>query len=62
MLPVLTLGWHYCSLATNLENYRPLVGDKMTNEIHDLVRGLSGIRICHLNATSVGGGVAELRA
>jgi trehalose synthase len=43
-----------------LENYRPLVGDQMADEIYDLARRLSSIRICHLNATSVGGGVAEL--
>jgi trehalose synthase len=60
MLPVVALGRHCCSLATNLENYRPLVGDEMTEEIRDLARRLSGIRICHLNATSAGGGVAEL--
>jgi trehalose synthase len=60
MLPVVALGRHCCSLATNLENYRVFVGDEMTDEIRDLARKLRGIRICHLNATSAGGGVAEL--
>ena len=60
MLPVVALGRHCCSLATDLENYRPLVGDELTDEIRDLARRLNGIRICHLNATSTGGGVAEL--
>jgi trehalose synthase len=60
MLPVVALGRHCCSLATNLENYRPLIGDGMTDEIRELARRLNGVRICHLNATSVGGGVAEL--
>jgi trehalose synthase len=60
MLPVVALGRHCCSLATNLENYRPLVGDRMTDEIRELARRLNGVRICHLNATSVGSGVAEL--
>ena len=60
MLPVVALGRHCCSLATDLENYRPLVGDELTEEIRDLARRLNGIRICHLNATSTGGGVAEL--
>jgi trehalose synthase len=60
MLPVVALGRHCCSLATNLENYRQLVGDEMINEIRDLAHRLSGVRICHLNATSAGGGVAEL--
>jgi trehalose synthase len=60
MLPIVTLGRHCCSLATNLENYRPLVGDEMTDEVRDLARRLNGVRICHLNSTSTGGGVAEL--
>jgi trehalose synthase len=60
MLPVVALGRHCCSLATDLENYRLLVGDELTDEIRDLARRLNGIRICHLNATSTGGGVAEL--
>jgi trehalose synthase len=60
MLPLVTLGRHCCSLATNLENYRSFVGDEMTDEIRDLAQRLKGIRICHLNATSTGGGVAEL--
>ena len=60
MLPVVALGRHSCSLATDLENYRPLVGHEITDEIRDLARRLNGIRICHLNATSAGGGVAEL--
>ena len=60
MLPVVALGRHCCSLATDLENYRPLVGDELTDEIRDLARRLNGIRICHLNATSTAGGVAEL--
>lgn len=32
----------------------------MTHEIRDLAERLQGVRICHLNATSTGGGVAEL--
>jgi trehalose synthase len=60
MLPIVSLGRHCCSLATDLENYRSLVGDEMTDEIRDLAQRLKGIRICHLNATSTGGGVAEL--
>jgi hypothetical protein len=32
MLPVVALGRHCCSLATDLENYRPLVGDELTDE------------------------------
>ena len=46
MLPVVELGRHCCSLATNLENYRPIVGDEMTDEIRDLAR-----RTCPLRDT-----------
>lgn len=60
MLPVVALGRHCSSLATNPENYRPRVGDEMTDEISGLAGRLNGVRSCHLNATSVGGGVAEL--
>jgi hypothetical protein len=40
MLPVVALGRHCCSLATDLENYRPLVADELTDEIRDLARRL----------------------
>jgi trehalose synthase len=48
--------------ATSIENYRELVGDELADELRDLARDLQGVRICHLNSTSFGGGVAELLA
>jgi trehalose synthase len=43
-----------------VDNYRPLVGDELIDEMQQLARSLAGIRICEINATAVGGGVAEL--
>jgi trehalose synthase len=45
-----------------LENYRPLVGDALIDEINGLAAELNGVRICHINSTAEGGGVAELLA
>ena len=36
MLPVVALGRHCCSLATDLENYRQLVGDELTDEANSI--------------------------
>jgi trehalose synthase len=44
----------------SLESYRSIVGDEIIEEIKDLARQLSGIRVLHVNATDFGGGVAEL--
>ncbi|MFQ5658575.1 MAG: glycosyltransferase [Candidatus Methylomirabilales bacterium] len=60
MLPKVAIGRHCCAHSTNLDNYRPLVGDGLTEEIRNLASELSGIRICHINSTVAGGGVAEL--
>lgn len=61
-LPRIAIGRHCCSESTNLENYRILVGDEMIDEIMRLSRALKGIRVCQINATAGGGGVAELLA
>jgi len=60
MLPQVALGRHCCAQSTNPDNYRPLVGDELIDEIQDLARSLAGVRICQINATAAGGGVAEL--
>lgn len=60
MLPKVALGRHCCAQSTNPDNYRPLVGNDLIDEIHALARSLAGIRICQVNATAAGGGVAEL--
>ncbi|GIX47170.1 MAG: hypothetical protein KatS3mg131_1381 [Candidatus Tectimicrobiota bacterium] len=60
MLPEVHLGWHCCAPATNPENYRPLVGEALIDELKALAKALAGVRICQINATAAGGGVAEL--
>ncbi|MFQ5881365.1 MAG: glycosyltransferase [Candidatus Methylomirabilales bacterium] len=60
MLPKVAIGRHCCAQSTNLENYRSLVGDPLIDEIRGLAAELSGVRLCHINSTPAGGGVAEL--
>lgn len=60
MLPRIAVGRHCCAPSTNLENYRPLVGDELIDEIRELSHDLKDLRLCQLNATASGGGVAEL--
>jgi len=59
-LPRIAVGRHCCAESTELENYRPLIGDTLTDEIRRLAERLNGLRVCHINATAAGGGVAEL--
>jgi trehalose synthase len=60
MLPKVAIGRSTSSTQTNLENYRMLVGDEMIDELLSLAHDLRKIRICHINSTAYGGGVAEL--
>jgi trehalose synthase len=46
--------------SVNVERYRQVVGDALMGELEGLVRDLKGVRVCHLNSTGFGGGVAEL--
>src|SRR5690606_18118159 len=46
--------------SVNLETYHPLVDDALINEIKTLAADLADVRICHINSTANGGGVAEL--
>jgi len=43
-----------------LEDYRPIVGDQVIEEIRSLAAPLSKARLVHINSTNFGGGVAEL--
>ncbi len=43
-----------------LDDYRPVIGEERFEEIRALAEPLRGARVLHLNATSFGGGVAEL--
>jgi trehalose synthase len=45
-----------------LDDYRAVIGDERVDEIRHLAAPLAGARVLHLNATSFGGGVAELLA
>ena len=60
MLPKVGVGRYCCAESTNVENYRPLVGDELIDEILSLGQELKGVRVCQINATAGGGGVAEL--
>ncbi len=49
------------SLAVkDLDKYRLLVGSELIDEVEALAQSLKGIRVCHINSTPFGGGVAEL--
>lgn len=60
MLPQVAVSRHCCAESTDVENYRPLVGSELLEEIRDLSTQLKGLRVCEINATAAGGGVAEL--
>lgn len=59
-LPKVAVGRHHSSRSIHLENYRQWVGGELIDEVRELGRDLHGLRICHINATASGGGVAEL--
>ncbi len=60
MLPKVSVH-RFCSAPfIDLSNYRRLVGDALIDELEDLARELRGVRVCHINSTGYGGGVAEL--
>lgn len=60
MLPQVSIGHRCGALLANIDNYRRLMSDELFEEIVALARELRGIRICHINSTASGGGVAEL--
>lgn len=60
MLPKVSVGRPNAAVVADVENYRLLVGDEMMDEVTTLARDLRGARICHINSTAYGGGVAEL--
>ncbi len=47
-------------VGNTLEAYRAVIGDNAIDELHALARPLRGLRVQHINATRVGGGVAEI--
>jgi len=56
------VGRHYGAQSTNLQAYRGLIGDELLDEIRELAGALRRVRVCHINSTAAGGGVAELLA
>lgn len=46
--------------AKALSDYIPVVGEEVTEEIKQIADGLKSARVVHINATSFGGGVAEI--
>ncbi len=46
--------------SKTLEKYRLLLGDGVLDELDELAGHLKGVRLCHINSTPFGGGVAEL--
>ena len=56
MLPQVAVGRHCCAQSTNPDNYRPLVGDALVDELKGLAKSLAAVRICKINATAAGGG------
>ena len=55
-----TGGRHYGATSTTLAAYRALAGDELITELQELARELRGVRICHVNSSAAGGGVAEI--
>lgn len=43
-----------------IEDYKGVIDDSLFDEIHELAQKLRDVRVCHVNATSYGGGVAEI--
>ena len=59
-LPKVAVGRHYSSESIHPDNYRRWVGDELIDEVRELSKDLKGLRVCQINATAAGGGVAEL--
>lgn len=43
-----------------LDNYRGVIDDSLFDELVELSERLKGLKVCYVNATSYGGGVAEI--
>jgi len=60
MLPKISVSRRCAAILANVQNYRMLISDELSEELATLARELRDVRICHLNSTAFGGGVAEL--
>lgn len=54
MLEKLSLG------VKDIKKYRLVLESEVIDEVEKLARDLKGVRLCHINSTPFGGGVAEL--
>ena len=59
-LPRVKLARYCCPDLIGLEHYQEWVSEELMEEIAQLWRDLRGVRVCHMNSTSSGGGVAEM--
>lgn len=48
------------TVTKQFKEYRPLINKKLRNQIETKAKNLKGLKVIHINATSDGGGVAEL--
>ena len=48
--------------VADINKYRMLKAKRVIDELMSLGEELKGLRVCHINSTPVGGGVAELLA
>lgn len=46
----ITIGHFYCGQSSQVDNFRPLVGDTMNDELQEVVRDLRELRIYPINA------------
>jgi len=60
MLPKIVVTRPICVECDDLLDRWSLVGHQVVDEIEEHARVLGGVRVCHINATASGGGVAEL--
>ena len=60
MLQEVNMGRRSGFQCANIEHYRWMVGDELIDEIQELAKALKAVRICQINSTAYGGGVAEL--
>ena len=60
MLPRVAIGRPSAAITTDVKQYRLLVGDELMDEVAALAKDLRNVRVCHINSTAYGGGVAEL--
>ena len=59
-LPRVQAARYCCPDLIGLEHYDSWMAGELAEEIRDLAARLRGARICHLNSTASGGGVAEM--